>query len=310
MSEHRPGTGDEPDPTGVRELLSGLPDPGPMPDDVAARISARLRAEQEQSGAPGESAGAGGSTEREAAGVHAPSTHPGGGGSQDDGSTQDRDGAALVVPLTGGQGTSGSGPARRTRSSAPRWIGGLAAAAALVLGGGLAIQQLGDGGDAAVSGDAAEAPSAQAAPSTATTSAAEPEAPEGAADEGLSTATGSSTTGSSTTKGSSTSAVPQSTDRYYAMSHDFTTAELEDVAAGRRGDLNPDPTISPIGPGSIDCAGPITAATEGTGWDPGTWVQASLDGEPALVVAGGADEPEVRVYDPVTCAERQRIGPG
>ncbi|HKJ12956.1 MAG TPA: hypothetical protein VJ976_11295 [Ornithinimicrobium sp.] len=30
------------DPTGVRELLSGLPDPGPMPDHVAARIAATL----------------------------------------------------------------------------------------------------------------------------------------------------------------------------------------------------------------------------------------------------------------------------
>ncbi|MGB7449764.1 MAG: hypothetical protein WA892_11640 [Ornithinimicrobium sp.] len=32
----------EADPTGVRELLSSLPDPGPMPDHVAARIAASL----------------------------------------------------------------------------------------------------------------------------------------------------------------------------------------------------------------------------------------------------------------------------
>lgn len=40
---HRPGqpTEDE-DPTGVRALLAALPDPGPMPDDVAARVLARL----------------------------------------------------------------------------------------------------------------------------------------------------------------------------------------------------------------------------------------------------------------------------
>lgn len=38
--------GNEVDPTGVRALLSGLPEPGPMPDDVMARITASLQAEQ------------------------------------------------------------------------------------------------------------------------------------------------------------------------------------------------------------------------------------------------------------------------
>ncbi len=33
---------DEPDPTGMRELLRSLPEPGPMPDDLAARIQASL----------------------------------------------------------------------------------------------------------------------------------------------------------------------------------------------------------------------------------------------------------------------------
>ena len=33
---------DEPDPTGMRELLRGLPDPGPMPDDLVARIRSSL----------------------------------------------------------------------------------------------------------------------------------------------------------------------------------------------------------------------------------------------------------------------------
>ncbi len=36
------------DPTGVRALLSSLPDPGPMPHDLADRITASLRQEQEQ----------------------------------------------------------------------------------------------------------------------------------------------------------------------------------------------------------------------------------------------------------------------
>ncbi len=36
----------EDDPTGMRVLLSSLPDPGPMPDDLVARIAASLSAEQ------------------------------------------------------------------------------------------------------------------------------------------------------------------------------------------------------------------------------------------------------------------------
>lgn len=33
---------DEPDPTGMRDLLRSMPDPGPMPDDLVARIHASL----------------------------------------------------------------------------------------------------------------------------------------------------------------------------------------------------------------------------------------------------------------------------
>lgn len=44
-----PGMGgpsqDEPDPTGIRDLLSSLPDPGPMPPDLTNRIEAALRQE-------------------------------------------------------------------------------------------------------------------------------------------------------------------------------------------------------------------------------------------------------------------------
>lgn len=36
---------DDPDPTGVRAILAGLPDPGPMPSDLVRRISATLAAE-------------------------------------------------------------------------------------------------------------------------------------------------------------------------------------------------------------------------------------------------------------------------
>lgn len=48
-SSRRPGQGgssqDEPDPTGIRDLLSSLPDPGPMPPDLTSRIEAALRQE-------------------------------------------------------------------------------------------------------------------------------------------------------------------------------------------------------------------------------------------------------------------------
>lgn len=46
--DRRPtGDGDEVDPTGVRALLQGLSDPGPMPADLVRRIEARLEVEQE-----------------------------------------------------------------------------------------------------------------------------------------------------------------------------------------------------------------------------------------------------------------------
>jgi hypothetical protein len=38
--------GPEHDPTGIRDLLSALPDPGPMPADLVARINASIAAEQ------------------------------------------------------------------------------------------------------------------------------------------------------------------------------------------------------------------------------------------------------------------------
>lgn len=37
---------DEVDPTGIRDLLAGLPDPGPMPEHLVRRIEARLEVEQ------------------------------------------------------------------------------------------------------------------------------------------------------------------------------------------------------------------------------------------------------------------------
>lgn len=40
------GAGQEPDPTGMRELLAALPDPGPMPAELIRRIELRLEVEQ------------------------------------------------------------------------------------------------------------------------------------------------------------------------------------------------------------------------------------------------------------------------
>lgn len=42
----------EPDPTGIRDLLASLPDPGPMPADLVGRITASLAAEQVARSAP------------------------------------------------------------------------------------------------------------------------------------------------------------------------------------------------------------------------------------------------------------------
>ncbi|MBP6997403.1 MAG: hypothetical protein KBB39_14815 [Phycicoccus sp.] len=50
---------DEPDPTGMRAMLRALPDPGPMPQDLADRIKASLAAEQAaRTTAPGKPAAA------------------------------------------------------------------------------------------------------------------------------------------------------------------------------------------------------------------------------------------------------------
>lgn len=48
LSRLRPSSDD--DPTGVQQLLATLPDPGPMPPDLIARITASLEHEQEQRG--------------------------------------------------------------------------------------------------------------------------------------------------------------------------------------------------------------------------------------------------------------------
>lgn len=101
----------EVDPTGVRALLSGLPDPGPMPDDVVARISESLQGEQQQRAHAVQGAG---TQPHNAPGPPGPHHAPMASGTagppgQSDGNVVDLD-------------------ARRRR----RWTGGLLAAAAAV----------------------------------------------------------------------------------------------------------------------------------------------------------------------------------
>lgn len=98
----------EPDPTGMRDLLAGLGDPGPMPDELVERIRARLEAEDQGRGEP--TTGSTGSTAAPATVTHAPFG-------------SDRESRA-------------SGRTPRTG----RWILGAAAAAAVVLGGGTVLK--------------------------------------------------------------------------------------------------------------------------------------------------------------------------
>ncbi|MGB8382538.1 MAG: hypothetical protein WCG47_15060, partial [Dermatophilaceae bacterium] len=53
------GAAEDDDPTGVRALLAALPDPGPMPEDVAARVLARLADAHSGHSAAGDAHGGG-----------------------------------------------------------------------------------------------------------------------------------------------------------------------------------------------------------------------------------------------------------
>lgn len=87
---------DDQDPTGMRHLLAGLKESGPMPDDLSDRIRASL--EQEQAGRPGAASG-------------------------------DGDGGAFWSEMDADQRGGG-----RRRHPAGRWVLGIAAAVVLALG--------------------------------------------------------------------------------------------------------------------------------------------------------------------------------
>lgn len=113
-SHHEPTpSDDELDPTGVRELLANLPDPGPMPDDLFARISESLQIEQQRR-AGDQASGAG----TDGVGAGAGSTGSAGGGS--------------VVSLA-------SERARRRPGRGVLWLGGVAAVAMVAT---LSVSQL------------------------------------------------------------------------------------------------------------------------------------------------------------------------
>lgn len=112
---------DDTDPTGMRALLRGLPDPGPMPDDLVARIQASL------------------------ADLPLPQSHP---GTSDDGGLR-----------TVSRGTESSDLPRRPSWWARNGSRAAVAAVVLIGGGAVASDQLGllgSGGDSSSSGTAAD----------------------------------------------------------------------------------------------------------------------------------------------------------
>ena len=112
MSPHDGDVPFEDDPTGMRALLAGLPDPGPMPDDLVARIQASLLSESRSRAADAQTPHS----------IPQPPTAPA------------RHGASI--------------PAGRKRPLG-QWIFGLAAAGLVVAGGGYALRGAAGGSDAA-----------------------------------------------------------------------------------------------------------------------------------------------------------------
>lgn len=169
---------DDLDPTGMRALLRSLPDPGPMPDDLVARIQSSLAelsheellADDEGTsrraglGAAGVSRGTSSEGLRAGATAHAESAA----GSDGDGWSGSRDGVGAVGGAAGGGagGGAGAGGGSGTGGERPSWFtryGSRLAVAAVVLVGGSAALTAGWGllaggsssSDSAVSSDAA-----------------------------------------------------------------------------------------------------------------------------------------------------------
>lgn len=141
---------DDLDPTGVRALLANLPDPGPMPEELMARISQSLELEQRRRAA------------------HAATTAPA--EPSTPAQPADRAGGAVVSLDTE--------RARRRPGRTILWLGGAAAVAMVAT---LSVNQL-VGGDSADTGVAAKVPASSASDSD--SEALEDAGGEAAADEG------------------------------------------------------------------------------------------------------------------------------
>lgn len=221
---------EEPDPTGVRDLLAGMRDPGPMPDELAERIRSRLADEQE-----------------------------------------DRTGSGAITPL---------------RPRRVRWVPVLAAAAALVVGGGLAWSTLRplSGADSGAA-PAAESGEAQRSEGSAADGAASPRDDEEGAqqpgDEGSTTASSTATSSAS-----SSGTAPAAGVLVLESGHDYTPGGLAREAGRQVSDASSaktDPTAS--GPVQ-DCLADVRTASGGR---PVMLDLARYDGAPAVVVVTDLD---------------------
>ena len=139
-SRPEPTPSDDVDPTGVRALLANLPDPGPMPDDLVARIAHSLELEQQRRAAAGSGTTGSGTAGSAAAGCAAPS---------DEHSPVPDGASGSVVSLAAER-------ARRRPGRTVLWLGGAAAVAMVAT---LSVNQLVGGGDAG-SGVSAQYPGA------------------------------------------------------------------------------------------------------------------------------------------------------
>ena len=152
------GAAEDDDPTGVRALLAALPDPGPMPEDVTARVLARLADAHSGGSAAGDAHRGGAAASDAHSGGAATIGGTTGAGSASQGGTRSVPMWLTTTPLTvtawGARTRSGSlppcCPSRRSdvqprtpRGSRrpPRWlmVGGAAATVGAVLIGATAV---------------------------------------------------------------------------------------------------------------------------------------------------------------------------
>lgn len=237
---------EEPDPTGVRDLLAGLRDPGPMPDELAERIRRRLADEQHE-----------------------------------------RTGSRAATPLH---------PRRRTR-----WVPVLAAAAALVVGGGLAwttLRPLTGADDSAGSvaesggsaGEAGDEAADDAAPSSSTASASSTSASSTSTETGSAsstpTQTGSSTqSGDGQARGKAAPMVLMSGDDYTGDRFAAQARRQLSRAVDLSGPIGPSASTGSTGStGTVDIEHCAARARELSGGRPVLLDVARYDGAPAVVV--------------------------